>query len=241
MMSLPARLMNVFAIPGEVFSEVKAAGPSVWNWLAPALMLLPISWFSAWLIFSQPSIQQQLSDITEQALQKQIEKGHLTQDQIDMQRKAVEMTSKIMPYVAPVFMAFVSPFLWGLILWLVGTKALKGKFPFMKGVEVAGLANTIGVLQAIVTTLLIISFGNLFASASPALLVRELDLQKPSHSLLATANVMTFWLLTVRSVGLARLSGASVMRAGVWVFGIWAAYTSAAIGLGTAVRAMTGK
>jgi hypothetical protein len=36
------------------------------------------------------------------------------------------------------------------------------------------------------------------------------------------------------------LSGASVGKAAVWVFGIWAAYTGVLIGLGAAVRAAFG-
>src|SRR5207302_9246459 len=69
--------------------------------------------------------------------------------------------------------------------WLVGTKALKGHFPFSKAVEVAGLANMIGVLEAVVKTLLILVTGNIFASPSLALLVKEFDPQNPVHSLLA--------------------------------------------------------
>jgi len=36
--SLAARLMNVFAVPGEVFDEVKASAHSAGNWLLPALV-----------------------------------------------------------------------------------------------------------------------------------------------------------------------------------------------------------
>ena len=39
---------------------------------------------------------------------------------------------------------------------------------------------------------------------------------------------MTFWLLAVRAMGLARLSGVSFIKAALWVFGIWAAYTGPA-------------
>ena len=48
---------------------------------------------------------------------------------------------------------------------------------------------------------------------------------------------MTFWLLAVRAIGLARLSGVSFAKAAVWVFGIWAAYTGFFIGLGALVQA----
>jgi hypothetical protein len=147
---------------------------------------------------------------------------------------------KISAVVAPVMAAFILPFWGGLILWLVGSFALKGPFPYMKAVEVAGLANMILVLSVIVKTLLILITGNLFASPGLALVVKNFDPQNSVHSLLAVINVMTLWLLAVRSIGLARLSGTSTGRAAIWVFGIWAILTGAMIGFGAAVRAAFG-
>jgi hypothetical protein len=129
-----------------------------------------------------------------------------------------------------VFAGLLIPFWWGLILWLIGTKALKASFSYMKGVEMAGLAGMISVLDAIVRTLLILIMGNLFASPSLALLVKDFNPQNPAHSLLAAVNLMTFWVLAVRACGLARLSGVRFAKAAVWVFGIWAGLTSLMVG-----------
>jgi VIT1/CCC1 family predicted Fe2+/Mn2+ transporter len=77
-----------------------------------------------------------------------------------------------------------------------------------------------------------------------ALAVKDFDAQNPVHGLLAAVNVMTFWLLAVRSIGLARLSGASFGKAAAWMFGIWAAFTALMVGFSFAMlaisRAMTG-
>ncbi len=238
--SVAARLLNVFAIPGEVFDEVKAGANSTANWLAPALMLILVSWVGGWLILSQPAIQQQMSELTDKAIQKQVEKGKLTKDQAELARKSGEISARVGAVAAPVVAAFATPFCWGLILWLVGTKVLPGNFPYIKAVEVAGLANTILVLEAVVRTLLVVGLGNPFASPSPVLLVREFDPQKTAHSLLALVNLMTFWLLAVRSVGLARLSGVPFPRAGAWVFGIWAGYMVFILMVGQVIRAVFG-
>jgi hypothetical protein len=238
---LPARLLNVFAVPGDVFDEVKATAPSTANWLVPALLLVIVSWVGAWLIFSQPSVQQQMSELTDQAIQKQVERGKMPKEAADQARQIGQIMAKVTPFVAPVFVAFITPFGWGLILWLVGTQVLKGHFAFLKAVEVAGLASAISVLEAVVKALLVVSMGNLFASPTPALLVKDFDPQKPSHALLAVVNVMTFWLLAVRSAGLARLAGVPYARAAVWVFAIWAAYTSALLGLGLAAKTAFGQ
>ena len=119
-----------------------------------------------------------------------------------MGEKWAGISSKIAAAVAPVFAGFVTPFFWGLIVWLVGAKVLKGNFPYMKAVEVVGLANMVSVLEVIVKTLLIVGLGNLYAAPSLVLLVKEFDPQNTVHSLLALVNVMTFWLLAVRAIGL---------------------------------------
>ena len=234
-------MLDVFATPGDVFQEVKTTSVSTANWLVPAVILLLVSWTASGLIFSQDSIRHQLSEITDQAIQKRVESAHLSEQQAEQARAMGEkwagISSKIGAALIPVFGGFTSPFIWGLIVWLVGAKGLKGNFSYMKAVEVVGLANMIGVLEVIVRTLLIVGMGNLYAAPSLALLVKEFDPQNPVHSLLAVVNVMTFWLLAVRAIGLARLSGASFAKAALWVFGIWAAYTGFLVGLGVLAQA----
>jgi hypothetical protein len=240
-MSLGGRLLNVFATPGDVFQEVKTANVSTANWLVPALILIAVSWVAAWLIFSQDSITHQLSEITDQAIQKQVERSHMSEQQAEQARamgeKWATISSKIGAALVPVFGGFIMPFFWGLILWLVGTKVLKGNFPYMKAVEVVGLTNMINVLDVIVRTLLIIGLGNLYAAPGLGLLVKDFDPQNTVHALLAIVNVMVFWVLAVRAIGLARLSGASLAKAALWVFGIWAAYTGFFVALGAIMRA----
>jgi len=243
--SLAARLMNVLAAPGEVFDEVKTNTAVTSNWLIPAVLLVLVSWLAAWLIFSQPALQHQVNEIAEKSIQKQLEKSHLSGDEAERARQKgteyASMATKIGAFAAPVFMGILIPVWWGLIVWLVGTRVLKGHFPFIKAVEVAGLANMIGVLEAVVKTLLVLVTGNIFASPSLALLVKEFDPQNPVHSLLAQGNVMTFWFLAAIGIGLGRLCTVSFGRAIMWVVGIWAAYTGLRIGFAFAVQAVFSK
>ena len=234
-MSLWSRLFNVFATPGDVFQEVKDAKVSTANWLVPSLILIVVSWVSSVLIFSQPSINHQLSEITEQAIQKQVERSKMSEQQAEQARAMGEkwagISAKIGAALTPVIAGFVTPFFWGLIVWGVGVGLLKAKFPYMKAVEVVGLANMINVLEIILRTLLIVGLGNLYASTSLVLLVKQFDPQNTVHSLLALVNVMTFWLLAVRGIALARRAGVSFAKAVAWVFGVWAAYTGLLVGL----------
>lgn len=243
-MSLPARLLNVVASPGEVFEDVKVTPPSAANWLVPALVLILVSWIGGWLVMSQDTIKHQISEMTDKAIEKQIQKQKMSPEQAEQARRAGEqfgsIGTKVSLVVAPVFAAFFTPFWWGLILWLFGAKVFKGGFAYMKAVEVAGLANTIGILDAIVRTLLILTLNNLFAAPSAALLLKEFDPQNPVHSLMGALNLMTCWILGVRSIGLSRLSGASFGKCAAVVFGLWAAWTAFTVGLGFAMQAAFG-
>jgi hypothetical protein len=239
--SLAGRLMNIFAAPGDVFNEVKTAGAANMNWIMPAILLTLVSWVSAALIFSQPAIRQQMGEMADKAIDQMVEKGKMPADQAEKAKPTAEKMAvtagAISATAGSPVVAFASPFWWGLILWL-GGKVLKGSFSYMKAVEVAGLANMILVLDTVVRTLLILVTGNLFASPSLALVVKDFDPQNTLHGLCALVNVMLFWALLVRSIGLARLSGASTGKAALWVFGIWIAYTGTLMGLGAALRAI---
>jgi hypothetical protein len=240
--SLSGRLFNVFATPGDVFDEVKATPPSAGNWVGPAILFILLSWVSAWLIFSQDSIQQQLSDMTNKAAEQQAARQKSSgQDSEQARQTAENMVKFIYKFSAvagPVILAVFLPFWWGLIVWLVGNKALKGSFPFMKSVEVAGLGTMILCLDVIVRTLLVVLKGNVFAAPGLVLFVKDFDPQNTVHGLLALVNLTVFWVLLVRSIGLARLSGASLRKSALWIFGFWAAYTGFFFALGAALKTL---
>jgi hypothetical protein len=108
-------------------------------------------------------------------------------------------------------------------------------------VEAAGLAGMISILDTIIRTAMIILTGNLFAAPGLVMLVKEYDPQNAVHSLLALVNALTFWVLAVRSLALARLASISFLKAAIWVFGIWVAYTGLLMGIGFGIRALTGQ
>jgi hypothetical protein len=241
-MSVIARFSNIIAAPSEVFDDVKASTASTANWLAPTLILIVISWIATALIFATPAIQQQIRDMTDQALQKQFAGANLPQDKMEQAKETATHIARISQtigaYVGIPIVVFFSTFVWGLILWLLGVKACKGNFTFMKAVEVAGLANVIGMLDSVIRTLLILVMGNVFASPSLMLLVKGFDPENTLHGALGKIEIFTLWSLGVLAIGLARLSGASMAKAAAWVFGIWVAYTGFFIGAGALFKAV---
>jgi len=244
-MSLLARLTGVFATPGEVFEQVRDSPPTETNWLVPALIVMLLGWLGAALVFSQDSIRFQIREISEKAIQKQIERSHMSESQAEAARQAGEkygdIGMKINAVIGPALAAWILPFWGGLIIWLVGKFAFKSSFSFMKGVEAAGLNNMVVALDAVVRTLLILVTGNVFASPSLMLLVKEWNPENTVHSLLGLINIMTFWTLVVRAIALAKLTRQSFAKSAIWVFGLWVVYTGSAFGVGMAVRLLMAK
>jgi hypothetical protein len=140
----------------------------------------------------------------------------------------------------PAFEAFITPFWWGLLLWLIGGPMLKGACRYLKAVEVVGLANMVTVLAAALKILLILVTGNLFAGASPALLIPNFDPGVPWHSALLNLDLLTFWVLAVRGLGIARVSGVAAGKAIGWTFAFWAIMTGFLATLGWVVQRLFG-
>jgi len=225
-MSLAARLLNVFAVPGEVFSEVKASPASTASWLVPALLSAFVGILSAIIIFSQPAVVQQIREQQTKAMDQQVQAGKLTQEQADQATKVIERFTgptmlKIFGSGGAVVASFIHVIWWAFVLWLLAKWFLKVSVPFPKALEVAGLAMMINVLGAIVAMLLIVNLGRLGATPSLALAIPDFDATRKSHLFLGAANVFYFWLVGVMAVGLAKLSGAPFLRAAWLVLTYW--------------------
>ena len=221
--SLGARLLNVFAVPGEVFEEVRANRFRAGNWVVPVLLASVVGMLSVWVLFSQPAIQQKLREQQEKALTKQVQAGKVKQADVD---RALDVMSnpllmKVAGAIGAVVVSVVRVFWWGLVLWLMGRALLKVEFDFLKALEVSGLAVMISVLGTIVALLLQVNLGRLFATPSLALALTDFDATRKSHLFLGAANVFSFWQLAVTSVGLAKLARVPFLRAALPVFAFW--------------------
>jgi mannitol-specific phosphotransferase system IIBC component len=238
-MSLGARLMNIFTGPGEVFEQVKRGPASPANWLVPSLLSCVAGVVAAVVVLSQEPIMHQIREQQENTLRRST--ARLPKEQ---QEKAIELAEKIFnPTVLKILRAggaVAGTFSWLLLmalgLWVLGTRVFKGTFRYMQALEVCGLAGMISVLGIIVSMLLAVIMGNLLATPGPALLVKDLDATNPAHLILSSFHLANFWYLGVLAIGLARLSGASVLRSGIWLFSFWMLATVALVFLTTAAQ-----
>ena len=231
--TLTARLTNVFVSPSDVFDEVKAGPPTNANWIAPLVITMIVQIIFVMVIFSQPAVLQTIKDAKDkkaEEIQQMVAKGKMTQQQADSAREwADRLTTptllRVFGILGTVIGNSLDLFLTAGVLWLVGRSAFHAHFDYMKGVEVAGLALMITVLGAIIHMLLIVIYGNMSMTASPALLLNHFDQTNKVHLILAALNVFTLWYVAILSVGLARLSGTSFFKAAALLYSLWAILT----------------
>jgi len=242
-MSLPARLANIVAAPGEVFDSVRHTPVKPMDWLGPLLVCWLAAVLHVCVIFSQPAVLQKIRDQQEAYIDRAVEQGKIPATQRDA---AVENARQ---FAGPGFLKaagsagagiaiFFFTFLFALGLWLVGRKALHGNFPFMKAVEVTALASVIGALGAMVTMLVIVAKGESLANLGPVLALEKVDVKNKVHLVLVSLNLMTLWQVGVLGLGLAKLANVKAVRGMVWTFGGWALLRALAIWAGWAEGGM---
>jgi hypothetical protein len=232
-MPLWARLMNIFAVPGAVFENVRLSRVMLGNWLIPLLLAALVTAVSAFIVVSQPALQQQMRMSHEKQIEAQVKAGMSRADANRIQALGEKVLSppvlKTLGALGGTVIGSLQVFGWGVILWFIGKSFLKVSLPFGKALEVAGLAGMIAVLGIIVTLLLQVNFSN--PSASPNLAAPpNLDTKNSLHLVLAALMFFDLWHLIILAIGLARLSGQPFARASFAVVGFWLVWMTIRLG-----------
>jgi hypothetical protein len=170
-MSLTARLLNVVVAPGELFEALARAPFAVSNWLVPAALVGLVGIVCQLIVFAQPAMAQQIRDMQDQAIQAKVDAGEMKQADAD---KAKEMMGGIGLTIAKVAGGGGDGGDGGGGAAVVGIPGVAGRragcsgrrWPYWRGVEVAGLGALIGMLGMLVGTFLAVGLGKLFARAA---------------------------------------------------------------------------
>jgi hypothetical protein len=120
-------------------------------------------------------------------------------------------------------------FVVALFYWLLGKWGMRASAPYMKVVEVVGLTFYIGVLQSLLTTIMMILMNSIYASPSLALAVSNFDMENKLHLVLAQVNFFTLWSLVVTSIGLSKLFQRDLPKVLVLVFALWIIWSAFSI------------
>jgi hypothetical protein len=223
--TLLARLLNIFAIPGLVFEEVRVSRHKWSNWLLP--MLLSCMVLAAWgcVILATPAMQTKIAKMREQqteVMRDAVAKGKQTQAEADQFLKAVDLVTQpeVMRALAVgggVAIGVLRLAWWAFLLWVLARAFLRVRILFSKAMEAAGLASMIAILSTVVLCVLTIETKG----AERGLVVSDLPSADTGPLVVVMLNLLRFWLLAVLSTGLARLTGAPWFRAALLVFIAW--------------------
>lgn len=220
-MSLAARLLNVFAIPGEVFAVVKASRVSLGNWFLPVVLSAVVLAAFAVIQLSQPAIRRQMREQQTKLMAKQVQTGNLTRVQADQALAVIEKFTVPMTVIMAALVSLVRVLWWAFVLRLLAQLFLKVRLGYGKTLEVAGLGTMISVLGASVTLLLTIKLAGASSAPGLGLVVSDFAATQKSPLVLAAVTAFSFWLVAVMSVGLARLAAVPFLRAAWLVFAYW--------------------
>jgi hypothetical protein len=240
-MTLPGRMLNVMATPGEVFESLKVARSSAANWLLPVLLYGIVASLSFFFIFSQPAVIQKATEPQAKALDEKVKAGTMSQADADKALAMMPLMMKAGSAITGFIASAIEVFWWALVLWLIARFAFKSEVDFVKWLEVSGLASIICVLDVVMRTLLAITLSNPAASLSASVFLNHPDPQSKTFMLLSLVNIMTFWVIVVRFIGLAKLTDVSLSRAAAWVFGVWVAMMFVLVSLSLAIQALVGQ
>jgi hypothetical protein len=235
-LSLISRLSGVYATPDDVFTDLKGTEPHFANWLLPVLMAAVMGIIYAFVVLSQPSVQQQMREQQDAALQKMVDAGKLSAADAEAARERMEQFGAVFAKAAGAIASVVASFVWlfvaAAVLKLLARVLFGQSVPYMKLVEVAGLSSMILVLGSLIQMLLVILTGNMLISPGPALLIRDFDPQNKLHLLVASISLTTLWYIAVLALGLARCAGGSFWKAVSALVALWGALRLGVVLLG---------
>jgi len=223
-MSFSEKLVNIFTSPGELFENVRLTEKTTSNWLVPMLIFIVVAVLLNQLIFTNPSLVGQMSDLMAKGMNEAVEKGSMTAEQAAQAEQFMKPDSLMFRIQSAVGVILVSPiamFLLALVYWLLGKWGMSASAPYMKVVEVVGLTFFISILESVVTTLLQYGLDSLFAGPNLAMFVSDFDMKNKLHMALAKVNIFTIWDLTVASIGLSKLFQRHLPKVLVLVFALW--------------------
>jgi len=227
------RLLNVFAVPGQVFDEVRRSRHSPGNWLVPTLLCCLALGVSGYVALSVPSVwkevekqQVQFRERQSAALDEAVKAGKSTQADADKVLAAFDNVMR--PEVLKSFAAAggvawgaARVFWWALVLWFLARKFLRHPVAYSKALEVAGLGSMIALLSVVVMLAFTVDLGESFGATGFALSVA--DLGSPRQQMLASTvlNIVNFWMVAVLGIGLARLTDVPWFRATFLILSYW--------------------
>jgi hypothetical protein len=226
--TIGSRLVDIFVSPGEVFDGLRNAPKSTGNWLVPLILAIVVSIVTIFVVFSQPTIQQQMIDVQHNQMAKQVQTGKMTQEQMTQAESMIPKPGSLIWNIIGIFGAIIVTIiiilLIALVLWLIGKFVLKAPLKYGAMLEITGLSYMVMVLGSIISILTILALDSLYATPSLAIMIKEYNVENGIHKLLSQMNIFSIWFVALLGIGLAKICNVATMKGMIWTFGIFVVF-----------------
>jgi hypothetical protein len=229
-MSFTDKFVGILSSPGEVFQSIVGTEPKKSNWGMPLLLTIIVGIIFTFVVFSQPPIQDQMSEGQNKAMQKRVADGKMTQEQMEAatENNPAKPGSPLFLILGAVGVALAgtfSLFAYSGVYFAAGKLVYKSPITYSKVIEVVGLSFFVSAIASLLTMVIVVAMGSIYASLSPTLLISDFDPINKTHKLLAALNVFEFWSMFVISVGLSKVWNTTLGKSLGVVGGIWVVWT----------------
>jgi len=235
--SLGTTFMGVFTSPSEVFQSLKGTASAPLLWVIPLIVTIVLGIAITVTMFTNETLHSQIIDTQRQAMEKRVDEGKMSRETADQAINRMESGGSglfiAIGSVSVVVMICLFFFLGALFLWLANKTLFKSTAGYGKYLELYGIASWIGALGAIISLLMMVGLGSLYAHPSGALLVMSnYDTANHLHKLLNALNIFSIWQTAVVGIGLAKFSEKSIGTGIGVAFVLWAVWVAIQVFLG---------
>ena len=227
-MRIRQKLTGIITAPALVYEDVRDSGRTTSNWLVPLTLIIIVSIAMLQVEMANPVLVTRTEELygpkIHFAVEQAVTEGKFTREDANAMYALLRPGSPVFDILQSFALAIwqsAALFALGLLYWLVGKSAMGGVVPYMKVVEVVGLALVIDMLDVVARTILAVATGSLFVTPGPSLLVTHLDPENRFHLFLTTVNVFTFWKFWILGVGLSALYERDMLKVLVLIVAIW--------------------
>ena len=227
-LSFTDKFVGILSSPGEVFQSVASTEPKASNWVIPFVLAILFSIVFTFVVFTQPAIQDEMSAAQMKQYEKNIAEGKMTQEQADQAMQFSKPGSTmfmVFGVIGVVFVLAFALFVYTLVYWLIGKVAYKSAISYGKVLEINGLTWYIMPISTLITMVMVVAMGSLYAQPAGSLLVSDFDPENKVHKLLLALNVLEFWMLYVTGIGLSKVWNVSIGKALGVVGGVFVVWT----------------
>lgn len=218
------RMVDIFSAPAKLYTEIAIAPVQNSSWVVPYIFALCVALFSTITILSDQTLRSQALSPQIQAIQERVDKGEITQEQMDTATEFMESGSMMLitGSISALIMITIAVFGVPFIFWFVVKLFFKAQAGYKKLLEIYGLSTLIGILGSILTVLMIFLFNSILASPSGSLiLIDSFDHKNMAHRFLASLNFFTIWQMVVLGIGVAKVSNKSINTGIGITMGLW--------------------